>query len=126
MKARIEVSAARDHGDSSARGRRQQIQSAGSNANPLETKCSLMSKRPSVCQCPPRSKPGLMSTRKYKYTTPPSSAETAYITTTALANEADRTARKRPKNEPGRPCAPAHVANVWWVIAPSSATATKP
>ena len=67
-----------------------------------------------------------MSTRKYRYTIPPSSAETTYRTTTALANEADGTARKRPKNEPGRARAGAHVANVWWVIAPSSATATRP
>jgi hypothetical protein len=43
-----------------------------------------------------------------------------------LANEPDGTERKRPKNEPGRGFAVAHVANAWWVIAPRSATATKP
>src|SRR5260221_327145 len=64
--------------------------------------------------------------RKYRYTVPPSSAETAYRTTTALANEADGTERKRPKNEPGRACVDAHAAKVWCVIAPSNATATKP
>ena len=57
---------------------------------------------------------------------PPSSVETAYRTTTALANEADGMERKRPKNEPGRASADPHAAKVWCVIAPSSATATKP
>ena len=41
----------------------------------------------------------------------------------ALANDADGTLRKRPKNEPDRPCVGAHVARTWCVIAPSSATA---
>ena len=48
----------------------------------------------------------------YKYKTAPSSAETTYRTTMALANEPDGTARKRPKNEPGRPRAGAHAAIV--------------
>ena len=43
-----------------------------------------------------------------------------------VGERSDGTARKRPKNEPDRAPAGAHVANVWWVIAPSSATATKP
>ncbi|BAL07452.1 hypothetical protein BJA01nite_73720 [Bradyrhizobium japonicum] len=50
----------------------------------------------------------------------------AYKTTTASANRADGTERKRPKNELGRIPTVAHVAKVWCVIAPSSATATKP
>jgi hypothetical protein len=45
---------------------------------------------------------------------------------TALVNAADGTVRKRPKNEPGRAPAGAQVESVWWVIAPSSATATRP
>src|SRR5207344_2433783 len=92
----------------------------------MEMKCSLMSKKPRACQCPARSSDGLMSTRKYKYTIPPSSAEITYKMTTALANEAGGTVRKRLKNEPDRPRAGAHVASVWWVIAPSSPTATRP
>jgi hypothetical protein len=44
----------------------------------------------------------------------------------ALTNDPDGTLRKRPKNEPGRPRVGAHAAIVWWVIAPSSATATSP
>jgi hypothetical protein len=43
-----------------------------------------------------------------------------------LANEADGMERKRPKNEPGRASSDPHAAKVWCVIAPSSATATKP
>src|SRR5207342_3424252 len=92
----------------------------------METKCSLMSKRPKVCQYPACSKPGLMSTRKYKYTIPPSSAVATYRTTTALAKDAAGTVRNRPKNEPGRAAADAQLAKAWCVIAPSSATATKP
>jgi hypothetical protein len=49
-----------------------------------------------------------MSTRKYKYTIPPSSADAAYRTMMAFANEADGTARKRTKKEPGRARAGAH------------------
>jgi hypothetical protein len=84
----------------------------------MATKCSLMSKRPSVGHWPARSNSGRMSTRKYRYTIQPSSVETAYRTTMALAKEADGTARKRPKNEPGRLRAGAHAASVWWVTAP--------
>ena len=67
-----------------------------------------------------------MSTRKYKYTIEPRSAEIIYKMTTALVNEAGGTVRKRLKKEPDRPRAGAHVANVWWVSAPSKATATNP
>ncbi len=35
-------------------------------------------------------------------------------------------ARKRPKNESGRARDGAQVASAWWLIAPSSATATRP
>ena len=51
---------------------------------------------------------------------------TEYRTTMALANAAGGTVRKRPKNEPGRAFAGAHAESVWWVIAPSNATATRP
>src|SRR5215472_13264131 len=44
----------------------------------------------------------------------------------ALAYPAGCTARKRPKKEPGRAPDGAHAASVWCVIAPSSATATRP
>jgi hypothetical protein len=53
-----------------------------------------------------------MATRKLKYTIAPSSALTEYRTTIALVNEADRTERKRRKNESDRPRAGAHAANV--------------
>jgi hypothetical protein len=46
--------------------------------------------------------------------------------TIALAYEADGTARKRRKNVSGRPRAGTQAASVWWVTAPSSATATRP
>src|SRR5215472_5233623 len=44
----------------------------------------------------------------------------------ALAYPAGCTARKRPKKEPGRALDSAHAATIWCVIAPSSATATRP
>src|SRR4249919_2472159 len=56
----------------------------------------------------------------------PRTAAARYKTTTALAKAAGGTVRKRPKNEPGRLFTRAHAESVWWVIAPSSATATSP
>src|SRR5438067_2758983 len=53
-------------------------------------------------------------------------AAARYRTTTALANAAGGTVRKRPKKEPGRAFTGAHAESVWWVIAPSRATATSP
>ena len=44
----------------------------------------------------------------------------------ASANEPDWTVRNRLKNEVGLTLRGIHVARVWWVIAPSNATATSP
>ena len=59
-----------------------------------------------------RSNCGRTSTRKYRYTIAPSAAATRYRTTIALANDADGTARKRPKKEPVGELAGVHVASV--------------
>src|SRR5580765_3127365 len=56
----------------------------------------------------------------------PMIAERPYRRATAPANRSAGTARNRPRNEPGRVRAGSHVANTWWVTAPSSATATTP
>src|SRR6476620_5432951 len=113
MKAKIVVRATRVKPGSSASGRRQETQEAGSNPRPIEIKCTLRSKRPSACQWPSRSSTGLMSTLKYRYKIPPNRAETAYRITMVLAYEDDWTARNRPKNEPGLAVCGAHVASVW-------------
>jgi hypothetical protein len=63
---------------------------------------------------------------EWQVQTAPNSAETAYRTTMALAN--DRMARRESgrRTNQRRPRDGTHAAIVWWVIAPSSATATSP